>query len=157
MNEWKCVSVWERKQAKRYFWGSMPFVAYCFCLFTFLMHILKRSPDPNNLPKHLRRSVWSKNWAQYRLHEGSHFKLRSSPLYFTVASLRSWIYRISFSLMLTWGGFFWCSLRTTLCVRFKAEVLACGCILLASRRLKVRSFNWNYQQISLQLFSEVIG
>ena len=31
------------------------------------------------------------------------------------------------------------SLRTTLCVRFKAQVVACGILFLAARRLKVRT------------------
>jgi hypothetical protein len=31
-----------------------------------------------------------------------------------------------------------CSLRTTLCVRFKSTVVACGIIFMAARRKQVR-------------------
>ena len=34
-------------------------------------------------------------------------------------------------------GFCCCSLRTTLCVRFKSETVACGLIFMAARRLQV--------------------
>lgn len=33
---------------------------------------------------------------------------------------------------------FMCSLRSTLCVQYKADTVACGIIFLAARRLKVR-------------------
>jgi cyclin L len=40
-----------------------------------------------------------------------------------------------------------CSLRTTLCVRFKSEVVACGIIFLAARRKQVCPHTWCHRFI----------
>jgi len=39
-----------------------------------------------------------------------------------------------FALLLTYSFFLYISLRTTLCVRFKSEVIACGVVYAAARR-----------------------